>query len=513
MSGPSSAVEEPAAVAAASPLPETTAAVEKEEEEAEEIAKDRLITATVVQMLEESPSSRRSYLRGYGDVVVTLVACLGAVSVGMAAGYSSPALEDPELTRLLGGTDRRTWFASLMAIGAIFGGPCAGFLVEAVGRKLTLMTCTLPMGAGWFLITVGVDFVVLYVGRILCGFAMGMAALAAPLYVAETASRARRGVLGAGFQLSVSAGILAVYGMGIPLGWSWLAVACMSVSSLNVLLLLIVPESPRWYAAQRRRLEAMESLAWLADERADVREEYAEMERIVRSQSSKGSFSVRELILPANYRPALISFGMMFFQQMSGINIVIFYSNHIFATAGYADDPKTPTIIIGSVLVAATAASCVLIDRAGRRILLLVSGVATTLSITALGVHYYLALVRGYGIDWLPLTSVLVYVAFFSLGWGPVPWIVMSEIVPTRTRGFVNGLATSFAWIIMFVVTKEFESLGRALGLYGAFWFFGGFCLLSCVFVGLLVPETKGRTLEEIQGLFAKNSSDRQKEP
>lgn len=459
--------------------------------------------ATIVPLLEDS-SQRQSCLRGNGDIIVALVACLSAMSMGMVLGYSNPALQDQELTRLLGNTERETWFASLVAIGAIFGGPCAGFLVEVLGRKLTLMLCTLPMGAGWFLITCGVNFAVVYVGRILGGFAMGMVALTAPLYIAETSSMARRGVLGAGFQLFVSTGILAVYGIGIPLGWNWLAVVCMSVCSLNILLLLIVPESPRWFAAQKRRLEAIDSLAWLADEHTDVQEQYRDIEKSIGTQA-KDSFSVVEFASPANYRPALISFGMMFFQQMSGINAVIFYSSQIFATAGYADDPKTPTIIIGAVLAAATVVSCVLMDRAGRRILLLVSSAAMTISITALGIYYYLTLRQDYngGLNWLSLTSVLIYVVFFSLGWGPIPWLIISEIVPTRVRGLVNGLATCLAWILLFLITKEFERLRFALNDYGAFWFFGGFCLLSCFFVGFFVPETKGRTLEEIQEHFA----------
>lgn len=381
-----SLTEEESVASAASPLTETQLP--------EEIAKDFIaITAPV---LEES-SQRRSYLRGYGDIVVALVACLAIVSLGMGVGYSNPALQDRELIRLLGGeTERRTWFASLVAIGAIFGSPFAGFLVEVIGRKPTLMVGTLPMATGWFMIACGVNSAVLYTGRILCGFAMGMALLAAPLYIAETASKARRGALGAGCLLSANIGVLAVYGIGIPLGWSWLAVVCMTVCSVNVILLLVLPESPRWCARQKKRKEAIDSLAWLADEHADVQKEYAEIERGIGPQSTAGSFSLRQFSLPRNYRPALISFVMMFFQQMCGFNIIIFYSSHIFATAGYADDPKTPTIIIGVALVAATAVSCVLMDRVGRRILLLVSGVVMTISITALGAHYYLTLKQDY---------------------------------------------------------------------------------------------------------------------
>lgn len=454
-----------------------------------------------------SPASRHS---GYKDVVAALIACIGALSLGLVLGYTNPALQDAELLSVLGDAESQTWFGSLVAIGAIFGGPCAGFLVAKCGRKTTLMLSVLPMGLGWFMIICGSHFVLFYFGRVASGFAMGMASVVVPLYTAEVASTSRRGLLGACFQLFSSTGILVVYSLGIPLGFRWLAVACLGVSTLHIVLLLLIPESPHWFAAQKKRPEALEALAWLTGrDTADLAEEYIEMERclgVAQKTGGGGGLSLRDFALPEIYRPMLISFGMMAYQQMSGINPVIFYSSEIFESAGF-DDPKLPTITIGAVLVVATVVSCVLMDRAGRRLLLLAAGVPMTLSLAALGTCFYLTSSGPVnGLNWLSLTSVLVFVVCFSLGVGPISWLIVSELIPTRGRSIINGMATCIVWLLMFLATKEYGRMRRLMNDYGAFWFFAGCSLLGCAFVWFFVPETKGRTLEQIQEIFGGGS-------
>src|SRR6218665_1724255 len=453
-----------------------------------------------------SPPSQGSSLM---DVVAALIACIGALSLGMVLGYSNPALQDEELLSVLDDVEKQTWFGSLVAIGAIFGAPCAGFLVVKCGRKATLMLSMFPLGLGWFMIICGSHFALLYSGRIVNGIAIGMLSVAVPLYVSDVSNTARRGLLGACFQLCGSTGVLVVYSLGIPLGYSWLAVACLGVTTLNILLLLIVPESPRWYASQKRRLEALEALAWLTGrDTADLAEEYIEMERGFVAASGTGGggggVTLRDFGRPEIYRPMLISFGIMAYQQLSGINPVIFYSSEIFASAGFSDDPKLPTLTIGGVLVVATVVSCILMDRAGRRLLLLASGVPMALSLIALGACFYVTSSGPVnGMNWLSLASVLIFVTCFSLGIGPISWLIVSELIPTRARSIINGMATCLFWLLVFLATKEYGRMRIVMNDYGAFWSFGGCCVLGCVFVWFFVPETNGRSLEEIQELFA----------
>src|SRR6218665_21610 len=443
-------------------------------------------------------------LTAFKDVFAALVACLGAVSMGLVLGFSNPALLDDDLLRVLHyDKEKQTWFGSLVNIGAIFGGPIAAVFVGKLGRKTTMMLCTLPMGIGWLLIIYGSEYILVFCGRILTGIAMGMISLAVPLYIAEVSSKERRGILGASFQLFVTIGILGVYALGMSLIWNSLSVVCLAVSTLNVVLLLFMPETPRWYIMNKQRGEAYESLAWLLGSDVNLDEAYNEIEGNLALQSTEG-IMIRDLAEPGIYKPMLICLGFMFFQQMSGINAVIFYSSSIFQTAGFAANPTIPTIIIGAVLVGATVVSCLLMDVAGRRVLLLLSGVFMTLSITVLGVYYYLTQVKHTeSLSWLSLISVIVFVVFFSFGWGPIPWLVTSEIIPARARGIVNGLATCINWVLAFVVTKEFQSMTQGMHNYGAFWFFGGFCLTGVLFVWLFLPETKGRSLEEIQEGFS----------
>lgn len=459
------------------------------------------------QVLLDKTSRTGDSCHAYRDALAALIACFGAVSIGLVLGYSNPALLDHDLMRVLQhDKEKQAWFGSLVNIGAILGCPISAVFVGKLGRKTTMMLCTLPMSAGWFLIVYGSEYILVFCGRILTGIAMGMTSVVVPMYVAEVARPEHRGILGAGFQLFVTIGILGVYTLGIPLNWNWLAVVCLSVSTVNALLLLYIPDTPRWYISQNERGLAFESLAWLLGSNENLDDEYNEIERNLTSQSTE-EIKIRDFAEPGIYRPMLISFGLMFFQQMSGINAVVFYSSSIFSNAGFSSNPLIPTIIIGAVLVGANFLSCLLMDRAGRRVLLLLSGIFMTLSVTVLGVYYYLADVRKFeNLSWLSLISVLVFVVSFSFGWGPIPWLVTSEIVPAKARGIIFGLATSISWALAFLITKEFQHMVDSMHSYGAFWFFGAFCLAGFVFVALFMPETKGRSLEEIQEDFSASS-------
>jgi sugar porter (SP) family MFS transporter len=288
----------------------------------------------------------------------------------------------------------------------------------------------------------------------------------------------------------------------MALNWNWLAAACLCTLVLNVFLLFLVPESPRWLISQTRRDEALESLYWLYDMRSEADKIFKELE-VDQSAQSTENFALREVVSPGVYKPILISMGLMFLQPFSGINTIIFYSSTTFQNAGFNSNPATPTLIVGAILVVATAVSCVLMDRAGRCILLFISGVLMTLSMTSFGVYYYITEVQGRtDLSWLSLSSVIIFVSGFSIGWGPIPWLVTSEIIPVRIRSVANGLATATNWICVFLTTQEYPDMMTAMHSYGAIWFFAGFCFLGIFFVLFFLPETKGRSLEEIQNQF-----------
>ena len=192
----------------------------------------------------------------------------------------------------------------------------------------------------------------------------------------------------------------------------------------------------------------------------------------------------------------------MCFQQLSGINGIMFNAQDIFLQGGFRD-PNTPSVIVAAVQVAATALSVLLIDRLGRRLLLLASGAVVTLSCVAYGVYDYLySQTPPVAITPLALGSVITYVAGFSIGWGPIPWIIMSEVFPVRARGLASGLANLCNWSCGFLVTNQFENLESLMTVYGVFWMFAGFNFAGIVFVAVFLPETKGRSLEDIERVF-----------
>lgn len=195
----------------------------------------------------------------------------------------------------------------------------------------------------------------------------------------------------------------------------------------------------------------------------------------------------------------------MFFQQCSGINVVMFYTVSIFQSAGYKDNAEMATMLIGLVQVLATAIACHFMDRAGRRQLLFISSAGMTLTCCTLGYYYHLINsnpTQATSVSWLALASLVVYIAAFALGWGPIPMLVMSEIFPVKARGAASAITTAANWTLAFVVTKEFPFLVDTIGQTATFWLFGLSCLISAGFVWRYVPETKGKSLEDIELYF-----------
>lgn len=232
--------------------------------------------------------------------------------------------------------------------------------------------------------------------------------------------------------------------------------------------------------------------------------------------------SFKEFSQPALLKPLIIGIFMMIFQQMSGVNAILFYSESIFKEAGINNADLISVLFSLSQFVA-TGFACLVVDRAGRRILLLIGGFGMCICNICLGVYYDLKgnnsnststessstlesishSVPAEHISWLAIGGALLFIILFSLGWGPLPWLLMSEVFPPRAKGLASSICTLINWLFVFIVTKNFNSMIHAFTEEGTFWFFAGWCLLSFIFVYLKVPETKGKTLEEIGHYFS----------
>uniref|UniRef100_A0ABM5F788 Solute carrier family 2, facilitated glucose transporter member 8 isoform X1 n=2 Tax=Pogona vitticeps TaxID=103695 RepID=A0ABM5F788_9SAUR len=478
----------------------------------------------------ELPSSERrsqveDYLRKVQNrslYLATFAAVLGPLSFGFALGYSSPAIpslkrnSNPEL-RL--DDSQASWFGSIVTLGAAAGGILGGYVVDKVGRKLSLMSCAVPYVLGFTVIISAQNVWMLYLGRLLSGLASGVTSLVVPVYISEIAHSKVRGRLGSCVQLMVVTGILGAYMAGMALGWRWLAVFCSLPPCFMLGLMAFMPETPRYLLSRNQPGEAMEALQFLRGPLVDHGWECREIEANADEQET---LSIAEFKNPAIYKPFFIGITMMFFQQVSGINAIMFYAETIFEVANFKDSGAA-SVIVGSVQVVFTATAALVIDKTGRRILLIISGFIMAASAAVFGMYFKMALPNfgstshnnlrnsplgiafageEHNLAWLAVLSLCFFIMGFALGWGPIPWLVMSEIFPLRARGVASGACVLTNWLMAFLVTKEFHDLMVLLTPYGTFWLFSATCLLNVLFTIFFVPETRGKSLEEIEASF-----------
>ncbi|XP_077691746.1 solute carrier family 2, facilitated glucose transporter member 8 isoform X3 [Eretmochelys imbricata] len=365
--------------------------------------------------------------------LATFAAVLGPLSFGFVLGYSSPAIpalkkiSDPKL-RL--DTNEASWFGSVVTLGAAAGGILGGCMVDKLGRKLSLMLCSIPYVSGFTIIISAQNVWMLYIGRILTGLASGITSLVVPVYISEISHSKIRGTLGSCVQLTVVTGILGAYVAGMVLGWRWLAVLCSFPPCIMLVFMSFMPETPRFLLNQKKHSEAMAALQFLRGSKVDHEWECRQIET---SAEEQHGLRIAEFKNPAIYKPFLIGVALMFFQQVTGINAIMFYAETIFEEANFKDS-RMASVVVGSIQVFFTAVAALIIDKTGRKVLLSISG--------------------------------------FALGWGPIPWLVMSEIFPLKARGISSGACVLTNWFMAFLITKEFHDLTGFLTSYGTFWLF-----------------------------------------
>ncbi|XP_012278618.1 facilitated trehalose transporter Tret1 [Orussus abietinus] len=458
-----------------------------------------------LEVPENSPKAKCTY----SQVLAAFSVSLGSMVVGFSLGYTSPALvsmRDRSITSFEITEQTGSWVGGIMPLSALFGGIAGGPSIEYFGRRNTILATAFPFITAWLLIAMAQNIEMLLIGRALSGFCVGIASLSLPVYLGETVQPEVRGMLGLLPTTFGNIGILLVFSTGMVMNWSNLALlgACIPIPFL--VLMFLIPETPRWYISKGKTNRARKALQWLRSKGSDVTEELTEIENAhIASERIVSENSFMSLFQGKNMKPLCISLGLMFFQQTSGINAVIFYTVTIFKDAGSTIDGYVGTILVGVMNFVATFIATALIDRLGRKILLYASSVAMIITLTTLGIFFYL---KSSGHDvthigWLPLACLIVYALGFSLGMGPIPWLMMGEILPAKIRGSAASVATGFNWSCTFIVTKTFSDLNILLGSHGAFWIFALMVTLGLVFTVVFVPETSGRSLEEIEKKFA----------
>ncbi|KAM7093292.1 solute carrier family 2, facilitated glucose transporter member 6 isoform 1-T1 [Molossus nigricans] len=459
--------------------------------------------------------------------LATFAAVLGNFSFGYALVYTSPvipALEyslDPNLSLT---KTQASWFGSVFTLGAAAGGLSAMVLNDLLGRKLSLMFSAVPSVAGYALMASARGLWMLLLGRLLTGFAGGLTAACIPVYVSEIATPDIRGALGATPQLMAVFGSLSLYALGLLLPWRWLAVAGEGPVVIMTLLLSFMPNSPRFLLSRGRDEEALRALAWLRGANADIRLEFQQIQDNVQRQSSRMSWA--EARDPHMYRPVAIAVAMRFLQQLTGITPILVYLQPIFNSTAVLLPPQDDAAIVGAVRLLSVMIAALAMDLAGRKALLFVSAAIMFAANLTLGLYVHfgpkpltpnstmglesvplggteqpLATPTSY-LTLVPLLATMLFIMGYAMGWGPITWLLMSEILPLQARGVASGLCVLVSWLTAFALTKSFLLVVNAFGLQVPFFFFAAICLVNLVFTGCCVPETKGRSLEQIESFF-----------
>jgi len=432
------------------------------------------------------------------------VAALGGLLFGYDTGVISGALlfirHEMSLSTTLQGV-----VVAIALLGAAIGAAMAGYLSDRAGRRRVILTAGLLFIAG-ALVSAGAHGVaVLLTGRFFVGLAIGVASMLAPLYLAEIAPASDRGAIVSLNQLCITGGILVSYLVGFALahaaeGWRWMLALGAVPGVVLAIGMLVLPESPRWLAGHGRIGDAEAVLRRLRGT-ADVAGELSNLRTDLAREGGRLA-SASELLAPQLRRPLLIGIGLAMFQQITGINTVIYFAPIIFQSAGLSSAATSilATAGVGAVNVIMTIVSIRLIDGLGRRQLLLWSLGGMTVTLLVLSAAFLLG--ASGGSAWVAVASVAAYVGFFAIGLGPVFWLLISEIFPLALRGRAMSLATVANWSFNLIVSLTFLDLVSGVGSVGTFALYAVLSLAALVFVSLMVPETKGRSLEEIEASF-----------
>ncbi|KAG8364688.1 hypothetical protein BUALT_Bualt18G0024500 [Buddleja alternifolia] len=455
--------------------------------------------------LETRRNSTRKYV-----FACSVFASLNNVLLGYDVGVMSGAVlfiqEDLKITEVQ--TEILIGILSVMSLLGSLGG---GRTSDAIGRKWTMAFAAVIFQAGAAIMTLAPSFQVLMIGRILAGIGIGFGVMIAPVYIAEISPTISRGSLTSFPEIFINLGILLGYVSnyafsGLPAHTSWRIMLAVGIlPSLFIgFALCVIPESPRWLVMQNRVDEARLVLSKTNESETEVEERLAEIQ-LAAGLGDNEKPVWRELLnpSPALFRMLITGFGIQCFQQITGIDATVYYSPEIFKSAGISNKSKllAATVAVGVTKTAFILIAILLIDKVGRKPLLYVSTIGMTICLFSLGVALSFLGEGTVGIA-LAILSVCGNVAFFSVGIGPVCWVLTSEIFPLRVRAQASALGAVGNRVCSGFVAMSFLSVSRAITVGGTFFIFSAISAVSVVFVYKCVPETKGKSLEQIELLF-----------
>lgn len=433
----------------------------------------------------------------------------GSISMGMVLGYPAAA-----------GTSLRTnhkdismiTFSAMIPLGAVFGTLLSAYLSKLVGRRPLLALSVFLYVAAWIAVMVSWSNVALYIGIFLVGLVCGLVSLTTPMYIHEVSPHQKRGQLGSGHHSGVALGILLSFLVGdlftnlTKLTPLILAGCCILPSVILSITMWFAPETPTWLVATHKpEVMVKRSIQVLHGNTAFATKEIARLN--TPSLYSTPSVSLySDLKTESVYKPLAISMMLMLFQQLTGINGIIFNAKDIF-TGLKGITPETATVLLGVVHAVSSLPASYLADKMGRKRLMQLSGVIQVIALLTLGGAYLIPGTKLENevtpqISWIAVIALLVYIMGYSIGHGPVPWIMMNELLPHNSKEATTGASASVNWMCAFLVTEVFNAMIKNFGETTTYCIFAAVALTSIAFVQIFVPETSGKTIEELEKLF-----------
>ncbi|KAH7572006.1 hypothetical protein JRO89_XS04G0184100 [Xanthoceras sorbifolium] len=422
-------------------------------------------------------SSKSSSSTTAAVVLSTLVAVCGSFCYGSAAAYSSPAesgiMEDLGLSLAA-----YSVFGSIMTVGGMIGAIVSGRIADIFGRR----------GASLWL----------DLGRLSIGFGVGILSYVVPVYIAEIAPKDLRGAFTSINQLMSTCGYSLTLFIGNIISWRTLALVGTIPCLLQLIGLFFIPESPRWLLKVGREKEFQNAWQCLRGENADFSEEASGIRDHLETSQQNSKAGISELFQRRYANPLIIGVGLMLLQQLGGVSAMAYYSSSVFEKSGFSSSIGTKSIAI--LEVPAVVLDILLMDKAGRRLLLLISASGLCFFNFLVGLAFYFQ--AGNGLK--ELTPILVFIGFLgmtasnSAGMSGIPWIIMSEIFPLNVKASAGSLVTLINWSCSWLVTFTFNFM-MEWSAAGTFFIFAGVYVVTVLFVAKMVPETKGQTLEEIE--------------
>lgn len=436
----------------------------------------------------------------------TLVAAVGGLLFGYDTAVIAGAIGFMKTYYSL--SDAMTgWVASCALLGCVAGAMYAGKLSDNIGRKKVLMLAALLFAISSIGTATPPNLTFFVVFRLIGGMGIGIASMLSPMYISEMAPADIRGKLISVFQLGVVFGILLIYfvnagiaGMydeawNISTGWRYMFGSGLIPSVIFILLLLTVPESPRWLAKQKRNTEALVILTKINGE-TKAKQELIEINETLAKETS---LPLSEMLKPGLRRALIIGIVLAIFSQVTGINAIMYYAPEIFKSTGDASGSALmQTVLVGIINVVFTLIAIKYVDKLGRKALLLIGITGMIICLLAVGAAFYFNAQQGY----LVLIAILGYIACFAISLGPLTFVVIAEIFPTRARGTAMSVAVFSLWAAVFLVSQTFPILMGSIGNAFTFWIYMLMAICAFLFVWKMVPETKEKTLEEIESYW-----------